>query len=73
MQRMKIGRTTILNPDSIEYKWIQTLTHDGISSEDINASIQRCLGGDAQSADLLRRVAIGKSSPNQLLTYLDQE
>lgn len=71
MGRMLIGRDTILNLDSVEYKWIEALSHDGIKREDINASIRRCLGGDDESADLLRRVAMRQCPPNILLEHLD--
>ncbi|KLV05570.1 hypothetical protein ABT56_11450 [Photobacterium aquae] len=70
--RMTIGRETILNLDSVEYKWIEALCYDGVEEEMINESIQRCLGGDKASADLLRRIALKQCSPNELLRYIDQ-
>lgn len=71
MGRMLIGRDTILDLESVEYKWIEALSHDGVKHEEINASIRRCLGGDDQSADLLRRVAMRQCPPNTLIEHLD--
>ncbi|UXI03455.1 hypothetical protein [Photobacterium sp. TY1-4] len=71
MGRMLIGRDTILDLESVEYKWIEALSHDGVKHEEINASIQRCLGGDDESADLLRRVAMRQCPPNMLIEHLD--
>lgn len=70
MEKMRIGRETILNMESVEYRWIESLALDGIEQQEINAVIQRCLGGDAESADMLRRIALKQCSPNVLLEYL---
>lgn len=71
MGRMLIGRDTILDLESVEYKWIEALSHDGVKHEEINASIRRCLGGDDESADIFRRVALRQCPPNVLLEHLD--
>lgn len=68
---LKLGRQTILDPDAIEYQWIRTLSSEGSSVEMINASIQRCLGGDLCTADLLRKVALKQSSVTELLKQLN--
>lgn len=73
MDKLMLGRDTILDLESVEYKWIETLIHDGVERDKINESIQRCLGGDAESADLLRRVALRQCPPNLLLDHLDRQ
>ena len=70
---MRIGPETILNLESVEYRWIESLTLDGIEQQEINAVIQRCLGGDAASADMLRRIALKQCSPHLLLDHLTQQ
>lgn len=72
MVKLSIGRDTILDLDSVEYQWIESLCHDGVELHHVNASIQRCLGGDEVSADILRRIALRQCSPTELLRYLDQ-
>lgn len=67
---LKIGRKTLLNPDSIEYQWIRSLASDGSTDEMINASIRRCLGGNDDMADRIRRVALGQCPVTELLRML---
>ncbi|WP_087018709.1 hypothetical protein [Thaumasiovibrio subtropicus] len=66
----KLGLNTLLDPNAVEYQWIRSLASEGTSRTQINASIQRCLGGDQRTANLLRQVAIKEVSINQLLTEL---
>ncbi|WP_407331227.1 hypothetical protein [Enterovibrio sp. 27052020O] len=67
---LKIGRKTLLDIDSIEYQWIRTLASDGSSTEMINTSIRRCLGGTDDVADRIRRVALGLTPVTDLLRVL---
>ncbi|MEZ8143979.1 hypothetical protein A1OO_21645 [Enterovibrio norvegicus FF-33] len=67
---LKIGRKTLLDPESIEYQWIRTLASDGSSKEMINSSIRRCLGGNDDVADRIRRVALGLTPVTELLSVL---
>ncbi len=66
----KLGLKTLLDPDAVEYQWIRSLASEGASRTQINASIQRCLGGDQHTANLLRQVATKEASINQLLSEL---
>ncbi|GAL04674.1 hypothetical protein ACFFLZ_12820 [Photobacterium aphoticum] len=72
MEKMRIGRETILNLESVEYRWIESLAYDGLEQQEINAVIQRCLGGDADIADMLRRIALKQCPPNVLLEHLNK-
>ncbi|CZF85021.1 hypothetical protein K6Q96_03180 [Grimontia kaedaensis] len=67
---LKVGRKTLLDTDSIEYQWIRTLASDGSSDEMINNSIRRCLGGNEDIADRIRRVALGLCPVTELLRVL---
>ncbi|KKA45489.1 MULTISPECIES: hypothetical protein [Salinivibrio] len=70
---LKVGRSTLLDSDAVEYQWIRMMASEGCTRQVINASIQRCLGGDAQTADLLRKVATKQCSVNELLTTLESQ
>ncbi|OOE90314.1 hypothetical protein [Salinivibrio sharmensis] len=70
---LKVGRSTLLDSDAVEYQWIRMMASEGCTRQVINTSIQRCLGGDAQTADLLRKVATKQCSVNELLTTLESQ
>ncbi|KPA52041.1 hypothetical protein [Photobacterium lucens] len=72
MSQLKLGRQVISDLNSVEYKWIETLNYDGLTKTEINQLIKRCLGGDDESADILRRIAMKECSPLYLLDYLDK-
>ncbi|MCC4799349.1 hypothetical protein [Enterovibrio norvegicus] len=67
---LKVGRKTLLDPDAVEYQWIRTLASDGSTDEMINHSIRRCLGGNEDTADKIRRVALGIAPMAELLRSL---
>ena len=67
---LKVGRKTLLDPDAVEYQWIRTLASDGSTDEMINHSIRRCLGGNEDTADKIRRVALGIAPITELLRSL---
>ncbi|MBY5945146.1 hypothetical protein [Photobacterium rosenbergii] len=71
MGKLSIGRDTISDIDAVEYQWIASLSHDGVEVESILALIQRCLGGDATTAEYLRRIALKLCQPAELLQYLE--
>ncbi|ODQ01589.1 MULTISPECIES: hypothetical protein [Salinivibrio] len=68
---LKVGRSTLLDTDAVEYQWIRMMASEGCTRNTINTSIQRCLGGDETTADILRRVAMKQCSVNELLSSLD--
>ncbi|MGF1688885.1 hypothetical protein L4C36_19755 [Photobacterium japonica] len=70
-QPLKIGKDTLLNINSLEYQWIRSLASEGNSPHQINTVIQRCLGGNANTADIMRQVAMRQASVNQLLRSLN--
>ncbi|WBA09190.1 hypothetical protein [Salinivibrio kushneri] len=70
---LKVGRSTLLDSDAVEYQWIRMMASEGCTRQVINTSIQRCLGGDAETADLLRKVATKQCSVNELLTTLESQ
>nr|WP_086939103.1 hypothetical protein [Thaumasiovibrio occultus] len=67
----KLGTKTLLDPDAVEYQWIRSMTLDGLTRSQINESIKRCLGGNNNTANLMRQVANKEASVNQLLTELE--
>ena len=67
---LKVGKDTLLNINSIEYQWIRSLVSEGNSPHQINAVIQRCLGGSPNTADIMRKVALKQVPVNQLLREL---
>lgn len=67
---LKIGRSTLLDPNALEYQWIRFLDHKGSSIEMINQSIQRCLGGSEIIVDKMRQVALGHCPVTDLLREL---
>ena len=71
MGKLSIGRDTISDINAVEYQWIASLSHDGVEVESILALIQRCLGGDEVTAELLRKIALKICQPTELLQYLD--
>ncbi|MEI8594854.1 hypothetical protein [Photobacterium sp. Hal280] len=71
--QFKVGKETLLDPNAIEYQWIRNLASDGNSAQQINTVIQRCLGGTAQTADTLRKVALNKLPVHQLFSRLREE
>jgi hypothetical protein len=68
---LKVGRSTLLDSDAVEYQWIRMMASEGCTDNVINTSIQRCLGGDSETADLLRRVATKQCSVNELLSTIE--
>lgn len=69
-QPLKVGKDTLLNINSIEYQWIRNLVSEGNSPHHINIVIQRCLGGNLDTADIMRKVALKQLPVNQLLREL---
>ncbi|MDD1779686.1 hypothetical protein LRP49_00630 [Enterovibrio sp. ZSDZ35] len=70
MATFTLGRKTLVNRDSIEYEWVRQLVDEGEAESDVISAIQRCFGGDAETATLFLKVAIGQKSPGCLLTHL---
>ena len=69
-QPLKVGKDTLLDINSIEYQWIRNLVSEGNSPPQISTVIQRCLGGNLNTADIMRKVALKQIPVNQLLREL---
>ncbi|MEZ8140430.1 hypothetical protein [Enterovibrio sp. FF113] len=70
MTTFTLGRKTIINECSLEYDWIRQQVAEGTESGLIISAIQRCFGGDEETAGLFFDIAIGESSPGILLAHL---
>ncbi|KXF83212.1 hypothetical protein [Enterovibrio coralii] len=70
MTTFTLGRKTLVNRSSLEYEWVRLLVSEGETQSDVISAIQRCFGGDAETASLFFKVALGEKSPGYLLTHL---
>ena len=59
-----------MDPKATEYQWVRALYVEGYQPKQINHYIQACFGGDAQFADLFRKVALYEENIAVLITHL---
>jgi len=69
-REITLSESTLVDPKSIEYRWVRTLYVEGYQPQEINHYIRACFGGDDTFADLFRRVALQQESLYVLLQYL---
>ncbi|PKF50388.1 hypothetical protein [Enterovibrio nigricans] len=70
MTTFTLGRKTLVNRNSLEYEWVRLLVNEGNTESGVIGTIQRCFGGDIETASLFFKVAMGETSPGFLLTHL---
>ncbi len=70
MAAFTLGRKTIINEGALEYDWVRQLVSEGTKKENAINSIQKCFGGDEETALIFYKIAVGDSSPGVLLTHL---
>ncbi|MBE1273398.1 hypothetical protein [Enterovibrio baiacu] len=70
MAAFTLGRKTIINEGALEYDWVRQLVSEGTEKENAISSIQKCFGGDEETALIFYKIAVGDCSPGVLLTHL---
>ncbi|MFL7026179.1 hypothetical protein BCS58_18065 [Enterovibrio norvegicus] len=70
MTAFTLGRKTIINEGAMEYDWVRQLVSEGTEKDNAICSIQKCFGGDQETALIFYKIAVGDCSPGVLLTHL---